>query len=534
MNKADHSHGIDEDSVEHLIQDLEDGLITDEDHAMLMDLIKKDPKVCALYFKHMETVALLKMTVKNRSALGTMPVSESMVYIARRKSAMVSLAYGIAAMLILSIGFLIFQVSQRPSTEREWIVMDGSVDAQYEITYSGDESRDAKSLQVGDHISLGQGLIRFTFPSGVEAIVEGPSKLELTSDLSVKMKGGLAWFRVPQAGHGFTVQTERLSVVDLGTEFGVWFDANERLQVHVAKGRVRVEPTLKALEKFELIQDKAMAFDVYGRGEEVAVETSMFRQQFTHSMPYLHWSFDQLVGGGFQADGTMPGADGYQAELRSLRKNIELGDGANWQVEGRYGQAFSMKGKGVFAETSFPGIGRNAPRTIAAWVRHRKGATLAHGSAPYCSWGVREKGQLWKLVLVENGGNLLNGGDIMYTTAMETTCVSMLPEEKSIRDEWMHVASVYTGRSKDGFPEVFHYINGILQPVENTEQEGTVDTDVVSELARPVRFGASLNSRENSPTVDGDLDEFYLFRGALREGEIRQLMKKNHLDFFVK
>jgi len=534
MNENDHGQEFDEDFIEHLIQDLEDGLITDEDHAVLMDLIKNDPKVCAHYFQHMEMVSLLKTTAKNRSAMGAMPVSESMVNTARRRSAMVSLAYGIVAMLILGLGLLIFHESRRPPADRAWIVMEGSRDARYEVTYSGDETRDVKSLQVGDKVALAQGLIRFTFPSGVEAIVEGPSQLELTSDLSVKMDGGLAWFRVPQAGHGFTVQTAQLSVVDLGTEFGVWFDGNEQLQVHVAKGKVRVEPTLKALKKSEIVQDKAMVFDVYGRGLEAPVEISLFRRKFTHSMPYLHWSFDQLVEGGFQADGTMPGANGYQAELRSLQKNIELGDTSNWQTDGRYGRAFSMKGKGVFAETSFPGIGGNAPRTIAAWVKHRKGATLASGSVPYCSWGVRKNGRLWKFVIVENGGTILRGGDILYTTAMKFSCVSKIPKD-SMLDEWTHVASVYTGRMKDGSPEILHYINGALQPVRYLEKKnGVVDTDVVSELAQPLRFGASLNSQENSPTVDGDLDEFYLFRGVLSGDEIASLMKSNHLDFFVK
>lgn len=532
MNEADLSRGLDDESVQHLIQDLEDGLLSDEDHASLIDLIKKDAKVRALYLKHMETVALLKMTVKNRSAMGTMPVSESMISIDRRRNAMVSLGYGIAAMLVLSAVFLVFKVRMNHSEDREWIVMQGSDDAKYKIVYFDGKTRDVESLQAGDKISLGQGLIQFTFPSGVEAIIEGPSELELTSELSVKMDSGLAWFQVPQDGHGFTVETERVNVIDLGTEFGVWFDGNEDLQVHVAKGKVRVE-SLKSPEEFEIVQDEAMSFDVYGQGEEVAVEASLFRREFTRSMPYLHWSFDQLVEGGFQADGTMAGADGYNAHVRSLREIVETDDSAKSQIDGRFGQAFSMKGNGLFAETSFPGIGGNAPRTIAAWVKHRKGATLGSGSAPYCSWGVREKGRLWKLVLVENGGTILNRGDIMYTTAMKFTAASKITEGLK-RDQWMHVASVYTGKTKNGYPEILQYINGVIQPVENLEKMVGVDTDIVSKLASPLRFGASLNSQEGSATVDGDLDEFYLFRGVLGEAEIRELMRNNRLEFFVK
>ncbi|MBT8043693.1 MAG: hypothetical protein KJO79_01980, partial [Verrucomicrobiae bacterium] len=178
--------------ADYLIQTLEDGVISVDDRQELMNLMREHASVRELYLKHTEMVALLKESAESRVQLGTMPVSEEFLKYQRRKSAMVSLTVGIAAILLVSVGFLIFQVSQRITDDQDWIVMEQSVDAKYAISYSDREDRDTRTLEAGDKISLKQGLVQLTFPSGVEAIIEGPSEVKLISDLSVKMDGGLA------------------------------------------------------------------------------------------------------------------------------------------------------------------------------------------------------------------------------------------------------------------------------------------------------------------------------------------------------
>ena len=124
-------------TVDHLIQDLEDGVITPEDRAVLMDLMRKHDTVRELYLKHSELAALLKEAAENRSKLGTMPVSESMLISQRRKAARVSLAYAAAAMLALCVGLLLFKVSQQRSKNLDRIVMDYSGDASYAVAFDG-------------------------------------------------------------------------------------------------------------------------------------------------------------------------------------------------------------------------------------------------------------------------------------------------------------------------------------------------------------------------------------------------------------
>lgn len=523
-------------SIERMVQDLEEGILSETEHALLMRMITDEPEVRRLYFDHMETVAMLKETVKNREKLRTLPVSDEMLQHQRHRSALFSFSLGLAALLVLGLGFFAIYLNHGPATDDRAITMESSSDASYSVSYSGDQPRSEGNLRAGDRIALSSGLSRLTFPSGVEAIVEGPSEMLLISELSLKMEGGLAWFRVPEAGRGFTVQTERASIIDLGTEFGVWFDGEEGLQVHVAKGKVRVEPALKAMAKVELVADDAMVFDVFGRGRSVKSRHSLFRRQFTRSMPYVHWSFDDLVDGSYAADGNMPGVETYQAKLTHLQGESRLADLEKHQTNGRFGGAFSMDGNGLFAQTAFPGIGGNAPRTFAAWIRHRNSYFNDGARTPYCVWGDRAESDegAWKIMMWKGAPHVLLTASLESPASLHG---SSPVSEKTAR-QWMHIASVYTGRNDErGNPEIHHYINGKRQRIEYKESATGINTATVNSptaLAKPVRFGAAIHDLAGVHTVDGDMDEAYLFRGALTEKQVRQLMEENSLDFFVK
>lgn len=533
MNHTDNSGLVD---AERMIQDFEEGIITETDHACLMRLISEAPEVRRLYFDYMETVSLLKETVKVREGLNTLPISEEMIRNQRKTSFIVSLSIGLAALLLIGIGLITVNIFKDSDTRSKAIVMESSEGASYKIIFSGEKKRDKQDLRDGDKIELSSGLARFIFPSGVEAIIEGPTELQLLSELSIKMKGGLAWFRVPREGNGFTVQTDRANIVDLGTEFGVWFDGEGELQVHVEIGKVRIEPTSDAGNEQELVAAEAVVIDVDGNISAVDVRASLFRREFSHEMPYVHWSFDELENDVYPATGNIPGVELFHAEIENLETEEGL-DLSKFQTKGRFGSAFSMDGKGVYAQTLFPGIEGNTARTFVAWIKHRRSFDGGSMRTPYCVWGKRQSnnhGEAWKILVEDQNDLSLESSPIGYSA------ISTYDRHKE--GEWIHFASVYTGgRTIDGKPEIFHYINGVkqkTQSVYSSSNETTkVDTQTVDEPllnAVPVRFGAPIDQKKNKVTVDGDMDEVYIFRGALTEDQIKQLMVKNTLDFFSK
>lgn len=368
MNDTQHSR---RKSVSHLIQDLEDGSITPEDRAVLMQLMRDHESVRSLYLRHVELATLLHQVAESRVELGTMPISVETLRREKRRSVVFSLLYAAAAVLVAGVGLFLFQAQERRQGEVDQaIALESSIDADYAVVRPEEASGPGDQLEPGDQINLTRGLVRLTFPSGVEALVEGPTQLELIANSTLRMDHGMGWFRVPEAGHGFTVRTEIGQVIDLGTEFGVRFDSGGDLEVHVADGRVKVVPAVPGAGSRELVAGQAMGFGPTGEGRSIDLRTRGFRQEFSRELPHVHWSFDRLEDGVFPARGVSSEVKDH-AFLPS-RVDGEPVDEESCLTDGFHGRAFSLTGDGVFAASAFPGLDGDAPYTVAAWIRPRE------------------------------------------------------------------------------------------------------------------------------------------------------------------
>lgn len=381
MNPSD---PIDERAVRLWIQELEDGVISPESRVHLMELMRSHESVREMHLRHSELSALIFQAAESRSQLGTMPISMETLRREKRRSAILSLGYAAAAVLALALGLFSWQASQNFLPPSKEISVESSLDASYAVVRSEMDAKAGDNLRPGDQITLKRGLLRLKFRSGVEALIEGNSQVELISDSTIRMDGGMGWFRVPGKARGFTVRTRHGRIVDLGTEFGVLFDENDNLDVHVAVGRVKVVPSGPGAGEVELTGGRAMRFDVDGGNVPLDLQASLFRRQFSKQVPHIHWSFNRLTDGVFRARGNVPGIEKYGLRPRRL-------DGAEVSpegilTEGMYWNAFSMKGDGWVAESAYPGIEGNAPRTVAAWVRHR-GERPPHLSDPRTGLG---------------------------------------------------------------------------------------------------------------------------------------------------
>lgn len=109
-----------------------------------------------------------------------------------------------------------------------------------------DHSPDAEwggSLVIGDLMSPGRYELRhgssaIEFSNGVQLTVESPATFEIKSVEKVVLHRGKIRANVPEAGHGFLVDTPDVKIRDLGTEFGVDVGGRDQTQVHVFNGEV--------------------------------------------------------------------------------------------------------------------------------------------------------------------------------------------------------------------------------------------------------------------------------------------------------
>lgn len=268
---------------------------------------------------------------------------------------------------------------------------------------------------------LEEGVVELILLSGVELVVEAPSMFELRSDMHVKLPSGRLVGNVPPNALGFSVDAGSATIVDLGTEFGVYAAEDKAVDVTVFDGEVEVSNNaglshresqrLAAHESLRVLPDgkfvKGMLpSNLYFRStpdpkaiaakQDFEARWEVARRHITNLDTIAYYPF----AGQFASD----------TQLRNYAIHGESSDGsvnrATW-VEGRwpYKQAleFARVGAGtdqsMFCQMNMPG--RYSELTIAIWLKIEAfPATMADGSQSYSS------------LLMSNGGG--NRGSIHW------------------------------------------------------------------------------------------------------------------------
>src|SRR5216110_693264 len=78
---------------------------------------------------------------------------------------------------------------------------------------------------------LEKGLAELRFASGGTALIEAPSEVTLSTPMRLVLRSGQVVCRAPHGVTGFTVETSKAEIRDLGTEFGVRVGDAERTEV---------------------------------------------------------------------------------------------------------------------------------------------------------------------------------------------------------------------------------------------------------------------------------------------------------------
>ena len=94
-------------------------------------------------------------------------------------------------------------------------------------------------LSTGQRLRFQSGRMDLLFGEGARVAVEGPATIQIDGRNALTIERGRALARVESSARGFLLQTPTVSVVDLGTEFGVSVKANET-EVQVFEGVVEI------------------------------------------------------------------------------------------------------------------------------------------------------------------------------------------------------------------------------------------------------------------------------------------------------
>ena len=182
------------------------------------------------------------------------------------------------------------------------------------------------------------------------------------------------------------------------------------------------------------------------------------------------------------------------------------------------------------------GIGGDAPRTVAFWVR------MDPGEASYDTacvvWGFRPK-QEKETVNRKWNVQVALDRDTKSRCILNATFGGLWLEGSTSLDDgrWHHVAAVYAGRNlPGGMPDLRLFVDGREEsaswmwnePIDREQGKTRVRTETREKSgASPLRIGKPLHDRYS---FRGELDEIYVISGALEAEAVQTLWKRNHLD----
>lgn len=376
-------------------------------------------------------------------------------------------------------------------------------------------------------LQLESGLAQVVFYSGARLVLAGPAELRLVSANEAVCVSGRVLAEVPAPARGFRLRTSQLSVVDLGTSFGLTA-GRSRTEVDVFKGKVELQPG-KAGEQ-SLAEGQAALVQGSELPQLMAANPEAFTPMFefqerslaAEAVRYDQWRLcsaqldrdpSLVLRFDFENLGEPDSALANQATKTGL---VEDGTIVGCQrAEGRWREKAALEFQSVNDRVCLAVPNEFRALTLAAWVclkgldRDFNSLFMSDGFDPgTVHWLIRRDGVLGLTVFGPRYGKF------------QILASPPVPSLENL-GMWQHLAVVIDGRSQ----QVVHYVNG--SPVSRQALR----------IGPPFRVGSAELGNWNARSgphpepslirnLSGSLDEFELFSRALSDAEIRALYLK--------
>jgi hypothetical protein len=126
-------------------------------------------------------------------------------------------------------------VISRGRTGIEVATLYDSVEAKWSLPDSA--AKGTRLLTGPDPIQLTKGVIELRTDTGAQLLLEAPAEFRFINSDELSMNYGRIYVNVAGAVNGFSVQTQKSKIIDLGTQFGVYTDIRGETELHVFEGK---------------------------------------------------------------------------------------------------------------------------------------------------------------------------------------------------------------------------------------------------------------------------------------------------------
>lgn len=271
-----------------------EGQLTDDERARLNALIETDDEACRLLLEYSMLDADLVFHARSEAAEerargGTLKTT-AMQNIAPRQTHW-AIAAAVAACLAVVGAVVLWPTPRgaqslpagRASATAKLLAQRqpqpiASLSLAPGAVFAGRQLAVGDAFLEGDEVTLISGEAHVSMASGAEFVLKAPGALKFVSAKHVQLKRGVLTAHVAEWGSGFTVDTDRLRVIDLGTRFAVAASSDDD-ETHVLQGQVRVQPletTVDGRRSVLLSEGEALRVD-RGKGEATRIDAEQER-----------------------------------------------------------------------------------------------------------------------------------------------------------------------------------------------------------------------------------------------------------------
>lgn len=224
-----------------------DGQLNDDEQARLNTLVESDDDACRLLLRYSMLDADLIFHVRSEAASAratgaerTRPRERSRRGLPRM-AALFALTAAVLAAVWLGRRMAAAPEQGQPLLAQRQPQPIASLTLAPDAVFEGRELAIGEAFLEGEELTLLEGEAHVSMSSGADFVLTSPGSVRFVSAKNVRLLRGVMTAQVAEWGTGFTVDTDAMRVVDLGTRFAIDASMGEA-EAHVLQGQIRVQP----------------------------------------------------------------------------------------------------------------------------------------------------------------------------------------------------------------------------------------------------------------------------------------------------
>ncbi len=506
------------EELDRLLSRMTEARLDPEEGRRLAQLIEADSELRQRYLDYCQMHAIL-LSEHGLLASTAVPSNDPLDQAGSHRRRALWLALAVVLMIAcLPLLGLRPSSSQPPTRGAEVAYLSHAVGVSFEYGAAGEAKTTTGTVIPAGQYLLNLGIAELTFESEVKVTIEAPASFLLVDQGTIELLSGKLSAHVPRDGIGFTIETPRAAVVDLGTDFGVEV-MNHDAEIHVFTGEVRVDLHSGAgpdPPPLRLVTGEATRINrLTGLPAGINLDRQRFWRGFqTDAMqPYVQRVLELGPAAYYQMEPTEDGTKVEDMSGNQANATVFLGRAQRpiWTA-GRFGAALDFGGPAqlTYAAAKWYPQTKNNQLSVVAWVHARSRPRWA-SIAKNWAGGDDNRGQ-FHFGLYQDYGDLevhiedVSGDEVV---AREDVPLPL--------DQWHMVAFVADG----SYLRLFR--NG--QQVASEPYHALHSNPQIKALG----IGTKLNVQGDAPEEhdfnmwDGRIDELVIFNHALSEEEIQNL-----------